>query len=212
MNIVLLGAPGAGKGTLAEALENRFSIPSISTGNIIRETLKTESELSRKAKTFVESGKLLPNNIVIDIMKEKINSKACKKGFILDGFPRTITQAEALDNMNVHIDVAINIDVPDDVIIERMSGRVVCEDCGSSYHLINKPPNDKGICDLCKGRLIKRKDDDPEIIKNRLDIYHKETEPLIDYYKKQDKLSSINGRNGINKLISSAAFVLEFLI
>ncbi|MDR0405140.1 MAG: adenylate kinase [Oscillospiraceae bacterium] len=208
MNIVLLGAPGAGKGTLAEALEKKLSIPSISTGNVIRKALKSGTEIGNKAKDIVEAGRLLPDDMVVGIMKNELKGDKFKSGFVLDGFPRTVPQAEALDKMQFVIDKVINIDVNDEVIAKRMSGRVVCEDCGSTYHLVNKPPTKKGVCDLCSGKLSRRKDDEPDTVKNRLLIYHEETEPLIDYYKKQGKLAFVDGGGGIEHLVESALSAL----
>ena len=170
MKIILLGAPGAGKGTQAEVICNRYNIPAISTGNIIREALKTGTEMGLKAKSYMESGALVPDEVVIGIIKERIVKDDCKDGFILDGFPRTIPQAEALDKMGIVIDKVIDIEVPDEKIINRMSGRRVCEKCGASYHLEYKKPKVEGICDACSGTLIQRKDDHPDTVKSRLDV------------------------------------------
>lgn len=193
MNIILFGAPGAGKGTQAEAIAERKSIPTISTGNIIRDALKSGSELGLKAKNYMADGGLVPDEIVIEIIKERIAKDDCKQGFILDGFPRTIPQAEALDKMGVNIDKVIEISVSDAIIIDRMSGRRVCENCGSSYHLKNKRPQKEGICDKCQGTLVQREDDQPDTVKNRLKIYHEQTKPLENYYEKQGKLTVIQG-------------------
>ena len=197
MKIILLGAPGAGKGTQAEVICNRYNIPAISTGNIIREALKTGTEMGLKAKSYMESGALVPDEVVIGIIKERIVKDDCKDGFILDGFPRTIPQAEALDKMGSVIDKVIDIEVPDEKIINRMSGRRVCEKCGASYHLEYKKPKVEGICDACSGTLIQRKDDHPDTVKSRLDVYHSETEPLKDYYEKQGKLTVVEGQEEI---------------
>lgn len=197
MKIILLGAPGAGKGTQAEVICNRYNIPAISTGNIIREALKTGTEMGLKAKSYMESGALVPDEVVIGIIKERIVKDDCKDGFILDGFPRTIPQAEALDKMGIVIDKVIDIEVPDEKIINRMSGRRVCEKCGASYHLEYKKPKVEGICDACSGTLIQRKDDYPDTVKSRLDVYHSETEPLKDYYEKQGKLTVVEGQEEI---------------
>lgn len=193
MNIILFGAPGAGKGTQAEAIAERKSIPTISTGNIIRDALKSGSELGLKAKNYMADGGLVPDEIVIEIIKERIAKDDCNQGFILDGFPRTIPQAEALDKMGVKIDKVIEISVSDAIIIDRMSGRRVCENCGSSYHLKNKRPQKEGICDKCQGTLVQREDDQPNTVKNRLKIYHEQTKPLENYYEKQGKLTVIQG-------------------
>ena len=195
MNIILFGAPGAGKGTQAEAIAERKSIPTISTGNIIRDALKSGSELGLKAKNYMADGGLVPDEIVIEIIKERIAKDDCKQGFIFDGFPRTIPQAEALDKMGVKIDKVIEISVSDAIIIDRMSGRRVCENCGSSYHLKNKKPQKEGICDNCQGTLVQREDDQPDTVKNRLKIYHEQTKPLENYYEKQGKLTVIQGDN-----------------
>ena len=197
MKIILLGAPGAGKGTQAEVICNRYNSPAISTGNIIREALKTGTEMGLKAKSYMESGALVPDEVVIGIIKERIVKDDCKDGFILDGFPRTIPQAEALDKMGIVIDKVIDIEVPDEKIINRMSGRRVCEKCGASYHLEYKKPKVEGICDACSGTLIQRKDDHPDTVKSRLDVYHSETEPLKDYYEKQGKLTVVEGQEEI---------------
>lgn len=197
MKIILLGAPGAGKGTQAEVICNRYNIPAISTGNIIREALKTGTEMGLKAKSYMESGALVPDEVVIGIIKERIVKDDCKDGFILDGFPRTIPQAEDLDKMGIVIDKVIDIEVPDEKIINRMSGRRVCEKCGASYHLEYKKPKVEGICDACSGTLIQRKDDHPDTVKSRLDVYHSETEPLKDYYEKQGKLTVVEGQEEI---------------
>lgn len=195
MNIILFGAPGAGKGTQAEALAEQKSVPTISTGNIIRDALKSGSELGLKVQNYMAGGGLVPDEIVIEIIKERIAKDDCKQGFILDGFPRTIPQAEALDKMGVKIDKVIEISVSDAIIIDRMSGRRVCENCGSSYHLKNKKPQKEGICDRCQGTLVQREDDQPDTVKNRLKIYHEQTKPLENYYEKQGKLTVIQGDN-----------------
>ena len=197
MNIILLGAPGAGKGTQAEKICEHLSIPAISTGNIIREALKSGTEMGLKAKAFVDAGQLVPDEVVIGIIKERLANDDCKNGFILDGFPRTIPQAEALDKMGVVIDKVIDIEVPDERIIGRMSGRRVCGSCGASYHLEYKVPKTEGVCDLCAGALIQRKDDHPDTVKARLEVYHSETEPLKEYYSKQGKLSVVEGQEEI---------------
>lgn len=195
MNIILFGAPGAGKGTQAEALAEQKSVPTISTGNIIRDALKSGSELGLKVQNYMADGGLVPDEIVIEIIKERIAKDDCKQGFILDGFPRTIPQAEALDKMGVKIDKVIEISVSDAIIIDRMSGRRVCENCGSSYHLKNKKPQKEGICDRCQGTLVQREDDQPDTVKNRLKIYHEQTKPLENYYEKQGKLTVIQEDN-----------------
>ena len=182
MNIIMLGAPGAGKGTQAAVLCEHFGIPTISTGNMIREALKNGTEMGLKAKSYMDDGKLVPDEVVIGIVKERLSEDDCKKGFILDGFPRTIPQAEALDAMGVEIQYVINIDVPDETITKRMSGRRVCENCGRPYHIESLKPAKDGVCDDCGGRLA---------------VYHKETEPLADYYRKQGKLVNVAGQDTV---------------
>ena len=179
MNIIMLGAPGAGKGTQAAVLCEHFGIPTISTGNMIREALKNGTEMGLKAKSFMDEGKLVPDEVVIGIVKERLSEDDCKKGFILDGFPRTIPQAEALDNMGVDIQYVINIEITDEKIVNRMSGRRVCENCGKPYHLVNCKPKNDGVCDDCNGTLVQRKDDHPDTVLARLAEYHKEKEPLV---------------------------------
>lgn len=197
MNIILLGAPGAGKGTQAAVICEKLNIPTISTGNIIREALKNGTEMGLKAKSYMDAGKLVPDEVVIGIVKERLAKDDCAKGFILDGFPRTIPQAEALDAMGVVIDKVIDIEVADEVIVNRLSGRRVCEKCGRPYHLESLKPKAEGICDDCGGTLVQRKDDSIETVKARLDIYHNETEPLKDYYAKQNKLVVVEGQDTV---------------
>ena len=197
MKLILLGAPGAGKGTQAEVICKALNIPAISTGNIIREALAQGTEMGLKAKSFMDAGQLVPDDVVIGIIKERLAKDDCANGFILDGFPRTIPQAEALDAMGVIIDKVIDIEVPDEKIAARMSGRRVCKDCGSSYHLEYKAPKAEGVCDACDGELIQRKDDAPETVLDRLAVYHKQTEPLKDYYSKKGILRIGEGQEEI---------------
>ena len=197
MNIIMLGAPGAGKGTQAAVLCEHFNIPTISTGNIIREALRTGTEMGLKAKSFMDAGKLVPDEVVIGIVKDRLQEDDCKAGYILDGFPRTIPQAEALDEMGANIDCVIDIEVQDDVIVNRLSGRRVCEKCGRPYHTESLKPKVDGVCDDCGGALVQRKDDHPDTVLARLDVYHKETEPLVDYYKKQGKLVDVEGQDSV---------------
>lgn len=197
MKLILLGAPGAGKGTQAEVICKALNIPAISTGNIIREALSQGTEMGLKAKSFMDAGQLVPDDVVIGIIKERLAKDDCANGFILDGFPRTIPQAEALDAMGVIIDKVIDIEVPDEKIAARMSGRRVCKDCGSSYHLEYKAPKAEGVCDACDGELIQRKDDAPETVLDRLAVYHKQTEPLKDYYSKKGILRIVEGQEEI---------------
>lgn len=197
MKLILLGAPGAGKGTQAEVICKALNIPAISTGNIIREALAQGTEMGLKAKSFMDAGQLVPDDVVIGIIKERLAKDDCANGFILDGFPRTIPQAEALDAMGVIIDKVIDIEVPDEKIAARMSGRRVCKDCGSSYHLEYKAPKAEGVCDACDGELIQRKDDAPETVLDRLAVYHKQTEPLKDYYSNKGILRIVEGQEEI---------------
>ena len=188
MNLILLGAPGAGKGTLAAVISEKYAIPTVSTGNIIRAALKSGTEMGKRAKEYTEKGALVPDEIVIGIIKERLAESDCQNGFILDGFPRTIPQAEALDSMGVRIDAALLIDAADELIVGRMAGRRVCENCGASYHVVSMKPKVENVCDACGGALVTRKDDQPETVLNRLKVYHEQSEPLVDYYKAQGKL------------------------
>ena len=209
MKLILLGAPGAGKGTQAEKICNKFSIPTISTGNIIREAIKSGTEMGKKAKAFVDEGKLVPDEVVIGIIKDRLAEDDCNNGFILDGFPRTIPQAEALDRMGVEIDKVISIEVPDDKIIARMSGRRVCAKCGASYHVEYKKPQADGVCDACGDALVQRKDDAPETVLDRLRVYHEQTEPLKEYYKKAGKLSIVEGQEKVEDTTKLTFAALE---
>ena len=197
MNLILLGAPGAGKGTQAEVICDKLGVPTISTGNIIREALSKGTEMGIKAKSFIDAGQLVPDEVVIGIIKERLAKDDCKNGFILDGFPRTIPQAEALDAMGVVIDKVIDIEVPDDKIVQRRSGRRVCADCGASYHLEYKKPEKEGICNVCGGKLVQRKDDHPDTVLDRLKVYHEQTEPLKDYYSKAGLLKVVEGQEEV---------------
>jgi len=197
MNLILLGAPGAGKGTQAEVICDALKIPAISTGNILREAIKNETALGMEAKSYMDGGKLVPDEIVINILKERLEKDDCKNGFILDGFPRTVPQAEALDKMGVVIDRVVDIEVEDEKIMQRLSGRRVCEDCGASYHLDYKPSKEEGKCDKCGGKTVQRKDDHPDTIKERLQVYHQQTEPLKDYYYATGKLIVVEGQEDV---------------
>lgn len=197
MNLILLGAPGAGKGTQAEVISDALNIPQISTGNILREAVKNGTDYGIKAKEAMENGALVSDEIVIGILKDRISEDDCKSGFILDGFPRTVPQAEALDNMGVKIDKVVEVFVPDEVIKQRVSGRRVCEACGATYHIEFKPSKVDGVCNKCGGKTIIRKDDQPETVIERLSVYHKQTEPLKDYYKKQNKLETVVGQDKV---------------
>lgn len=208
MKLILLGAPGAGKGTQAELICERLNIPAISTGNMIREAMKNGTEMGKKAKAFVDAGNLVPDEVVIGIIKERLSEKDCANGFILDGFPRTIPQAEALDKMGVDIDTVLSIEVADEKIVKRMSGRRVCESCGASYHTEYKKPEREGVCNSCGGNLICRKDDAPETVLDRLNVYHEQTEPLKDYYEKTGKLKTVEGQE---ELSDTTALVFKAL-
>ena len=197
MKLILLGAPGAGKGTQAEKIVEKYGIPAVSTGNIIRAALKAGTEMGLKAKSFMDAGQLVPDDVVIGIIKDRLQEKDCENGFILDGFPRTIPQAQALEDMGVDIDKVLDIEVPDEKITARMSGRRVCSKCANSYHLLYKKPKTEGVCDACGGELIQRKDDAPETVQARLKEYHEMTEPLKDFYKKLGKLVIVEGQEAV---------------
>ena len=207
MNLIFLGAPGAGKGTQAEVVSESLGIPQISTGNILREAAKNGTEYGLKAKAAMDAGALVSDDIVIGILKERIAEDDCKKGFILDGFPRTVPQAEALDAMNIQIDKVIEISVPDETIKQRVSGRRVCEGCGVSYHVEFKPSKVEGKCDKCGAATIIRKDDQPETVIERLKTYHVQTAPLADFYAQRGKLVRVQGQDGVaetSKLVLEA--------
>jgi len=208
MKLILLGAPGAGKGTQAEIISEKYNIPTISTGNMIRAALKNGTEMGLKAKSYIDAGELVPDEVVIGIVKERLTEEDCKNGFILDGFPRTIPQAEALDNMGVGIDCALSIEVADSEIVKRMSGRRVCLQCGASYHTEYKKPLKEGICNACGAELVIRKDDEPETVLNRLNVYHEQTEPLKDYYRNANKLITVEGQEEVK---DTTALVLDAL-
>ena len=197
MKLILLGAPGAGKGTQAEVISKHLSIPTISTGNIIRAALKAQTEMGIKAKEFIDKGLLVPDDVVIGIVKERLKEDDCKNGFILDGFPRTVPQAQALDDMGVEIDRVIDIQVPDEKIVQRLSGRRVCGSCGASYHLLYKKPAADGVCDDCGAQLVQRSDDKEETILERLKVYHEQTEPLVDFYRNKNKLFVVEGQEEV---------------
>lgn len=197
MNLILLGAPGAGKGTQAEKIVEKYGIPAVSTGNMIRAALKEGTEMGLKAKSYMEAGQLVPDEVVIGIIKDRLAQKDCENGFILDGFPRTIPQAQALEDMGVRIDKVLDIEVPDEKITARMSGRRVCSKCGNSYHLLYKKPLNEGVCDSCGGELVQRKDDAPETVVARLNEYHEMTEPLKAFYEKLGKLVVVEGQEEV---------------
>ena len=196
MNLILMGAPGAGKGTQSEKISEKWSIPAVSTGNMLRAAIEAGTELCMTAKSYMDGGNLVPDDVVIGVVKEYLTSDACTNGFILDGFPRTIPQAEALDAMGVRIDAALSIEVADEKIVERMSGRRVCA-CGASYHTVYKPSQKPGICDKCGAELIIRKDDAPETVLNRLHTFHEQTEPLKEFYAKKGLLLTVEGQEEV---------------
>lgn len=197
MNIILLGAPGAGKGTQAEVICKTKSIPAISTGNMLREAVANGTEAGLSAKSYMDRGDLVPDETIIAILKERILMDDCRNGFILDGFPRTVPQAEALEQMGVNIDKVIEIHVPDEKIVARLSGRRVCEKCGNSYHVDYKPTKVEGICDACGGKVVIRKDDEPATVLDRLKVYHEKTAPLKDYYEAKGKLVTVEGQEEV---------------
>jgi adenylate kinase len=208
MKIILLGAPGAGKGTQAEVISEKLSIPTISTGNILREAVKNGTPVGLKAKAFMEAGALVPDEVIIDIVKERLDEPDCKNGYILDGMPRTIAQAEALEKAGITFDMVLYIKVSDEVIQERMAGRRTCSVCGATYHVTGNPPKVEGVCDKCGGKLIIRKDDDPETVKNRLEVYHRETEPLLAFYKTRGTFKVIDTQP---ELAQTTASIFEAL-
>ena len=197
MKLILLGAPGAGKGTQAEVICDKLGIPAVSTGNILREAMKNGTEMGRKAKSYIDSGALVPDDVIIKIIKERLAQDDCKNGFILDGVPRTVAQAEALETMGVDIDKVVDIGVADETIVKRLSGRRVCSACGASYHTLYKPSANPDRCDRCNGQLIVRKDDEPATILERLRTYHELTEPLVDFYKERGKLVVVEGQEEV---------------
>ena len=209
MKLIFLGAPGAGKGTQAEVISEKLSIPTISTGNIIRAALKNGTEMGLKAKEFIEAGKLVPDDVVIGIIKERLAESDCQNGYILDGFPRTIPQAEALDQMGIVIDRVISIEVPDDKIAARMAGRRVCPKCGASYHTEYKKPAKEGVCNACGAELVQRKDDAHETVLERLHVYHEQTEPLKGYYENAGKLRLVEGQEEVKDTTALTLKALE---
>ena len=212
MKIIMLGAPGAGKGTQAKQIADKYSIPHISTGDIFRANIKNGTELGKKAKTYMDQGALVPDELTCDLVMDRIQQDDCKNGFVLDGFPRTIPQAEALDaalgKINEKMDYAIDVDVPDENIVNRMSGRRACLNCGATYHLISIPPKVEGICDRCGSEIVLREDDKPETVQKRLKVYHEQTQPLIDYYKNQGILKSVDGTQPMDEVFKAIVTIL----
>ena len=197
MNMILLGAPGAGKGTQGELISEKLQIPTISTGNMLREAMANGSDLGKQVKKYMDEGSLVPDEIVMDLLAQRVAQSDCANGFILDGVPRTLSQAETIDAKGVRIDHVVSLEVDDDEIAGRMSGRRVCTHCGATYHIVNNPPKAEGICDLCGEKVAIRKDDQPETVKHRLEVYHASTEVLKDYYQKQGKLRLVCGNQHI---------------
>ena len=212
MKIIMLGAPGAGKGTQAKQIAGKYSIPHISTGDIFRANIKNGTDLGKKAKEYMDQGLLVPDELTCDLVMDRIQQDDCVNGFVLDGFPRTIPQAKALDaaleKLGQHMDVAIDVDVPDENIVNRMSGRRACLDCGATYHVVSLPPKTEGKCDHCGSDLVLREDDKPETVQKRLSVYHDQTQPLIDYYKKQGILKSVDGTQPMEAVFTAITDIL----
>ena len=212
MKIIMLGAPGAGKGTQAKKIAAKYGIPHISTGDIFRANIKNGTELGKKAKTYMDQGLLVPDELVVDLVVDRVNQDDCENGYVLDGFPRTISQAEALtealEKMGQKVDFAIDVNVPDENIVKRMGGRRACVTCGATYHMVYAPTKKEGICDTCGGELILRDDDKPETVQKRLNVYHDQTQPLIDYYTSQGILRTVDGTVDIDDVFRA---ITEFL-
>ncbi len=212
MKIIMLGAPGAGKGTQAKKIAAKYSIPHISTGDIFRANIKNGTELGKKAKTYMDQGLLVPDELVVDLVVDRVNQEDCVNGYVLDGFPRTIPQAEALskalESLGQKVDYAIDVDVPDENIVHRMSGRRACVSCGATYHLEYAPTSKEGICDVCGGELILRDDDKPETVQKRLGVYHEQTQPLIDYYTNEGILRTVDGTVDIEDVFQAIVDIL----
>ena len=212
MKIIMLGAPGAGKGTQAKQIADKYQIPHISTGDIFRANIKNGTELGKKAKEYMDQGALVPDELTCDLVMDRIKQDDCKNGFVLDGFPRTIPQAEALDNalkgIGEKMDYAIDVDVPDENIVNRMGGRRACLNCGATYHVVSIPTKVEGICDRCGSGVVLRDDDKPETVQKRLTVYHEQTQPLIDYYKKQGILKSVDGTVPMESVFSAIVEIL----
>lgn len=213
MRLVLLGAPGAGKGTQAKKLIDRYGIPQISTGDILRKAVADGTPLGKEAKSFMDKGELVPDSVVIGLVKERLGQDDCKNGYILDGFPRNTSQAETLDSvlvdMNAPLDVALSVDVDTDILMKRLTGRRTCKNCQQMYNIHFSPPRKEGVCDKCGGELFQRDDDKEETIKNRLDVYEKSTAPLIDYYGKQNILKSVEGMGSVDNIFKNVCSMLE---
>ena len=208
MKLILLGAPGAGKGTHAERLSKVLGIPTISTGNILRAAVKEGTPVGLQAKSYMDAGKLVPDDVIIGVFTERIAQPDCANGYILDGVPRTLAQAEAMEKAGIQLDAVVSIEIDDETIIGRMGGRRVCEKCGASYHLVAVPPKVAGVCDSCGGKLVQRKDDAPETVKDRLEVYHRETEPLKDFYAARGLLKSVENQPSVEETLQAILKVL----
>ena len=213
MKIIMLGAPGAGKGTQAKMIADKFGIPHISTGDIFRANIKNGTELGKKAKEYMDKGQLVPDELTVEILLDRVANDDCKNGYVLDGFPRTIPQADVLDKeltkLGDKVDFAINVDVPDENIVRRMSGRRACLKCGATYHIEHIPPKTEGICDKCGSELVQRDDDKPETVQNRLSVYHEQTQPLIEYYDKKNILKSVDGTKDMQEVFTDIVNILN---
>lgn len=198
MKLVLLGPPGAGKGTQAEKISDKYNIPAISTGHIIRNAIADKTPVGVEAKTYIDRGELVPDSMVIKMVEERLKEDDCKNGYILDGFPRTVSQAEAMESLPIPIDMVLEILVDEDVIVDRLSGRRECNACGATYHVKANPPKREDVCDKCSGQLVRREDDVPDVIRNRISVYKKQTEPLEEYYEKKGLLVSVEGLNEVD--------------
>lgn len=213
MKIIMLGAPGAGKGTQAKMIAEKYAIPHVSTGDIFRANIKEGTELGKEAKKYMDQGLLVPDELTVKILLDRVAKEDCKNGYVLDGFPRTIPQAEVLDNaltkLGDKIDYAIDVDVPDENIIKRMSGRRACLSCGATYHIEHIPPRKEGICDVCGQELVLRDDDKPETVKNRLNVYHEQTQPLIDFYTAKGILKTVDGTKDMKEVFAAIVSILE---
>ena len=212
MKIIMLGAPGAGKGTQAKMIADKYQVPHISTGDIFRANIKNGTELGKKAKEYMDKGQLVPDELTVEILLDRVAQDDCKNGYVLDGFPRTIPQADVLDTeltkLGDKVDYAINVDVPDENIVRRMSGRRACLKCGATYHIEHIPPKKEGICDNCGSELVQRDDDKPETVQNRLSVYHEQTQPLIDYYNKKGILKSVDGTKDMQEVFDEITGIL----
>jgi adenylate kinase len=209
MRLILLGAPGAGKGTQAEILSRELKIPTISTGNILRAAMREGTPVGIQARSYVDAGKLVPDEVIIRIVQERLSKPDCENGFILDGFPRTIPQAEAMEQLGIDVDCALSIEIEDETIVRRMGGRRTCKNCSQTFHIVSNPPKQEGICDFCGGELIIRKDDAPETVRARLEIYHDETEPLKAFYNSRSKLISVDNQPTIEATTAEIWKALE---